>query len=67
MKTFTIEVSYTFTGTYQVNAESKQQAIEIVENSCGCVGPTYHTTLSDEQIPDWEFPVHPETKLVSIM
>ena len=65
MKTFTIEVRYTFTGTYQVKAENRKEAIRIVENDCGCCGPSHQTT-NDEQVKDWDFPIHPEQQLVSI-
>ena len=65
MKTFTVEVRYSFTGTYTIEAESRKEAIRIAEEDCGCVSPTFHTS-NDQQVKDWEFPTHPEVKPVSI-
>ncbi len=67
MKQYTIEVEYIYRGFLTVNAESKQEAIEMVEKHCGHVDSRgFHTVLGDDKIPNWEFDCHPEKKLVSI-
>lgn len=65
MKTFEVEVRYTFTGTYQIEAKDRKEAIRIAEQDCGCVGPTFQTS-NDQAVKDWQFPLHPEAKAVSI-
>lgn len=66
-KTFIVETQFTFSGTFEVKAKNKQEAIELVEKHCGLVlGGNIHSSLPDEDI-DWEFPVHPEKKVISIM
>jgi hypothetical protein len=65
MKTFTIEVRYSFTGTYQIEAENRKEAIRIAEQDCGCVAPIFQTS-NDQAVKNWEFPLHPEVKAVSI-
>lgn len=65
MKTFSVEVHYTFIGSYQIQAENRAEAIRIAEQDCGCVGPSFQTT-NDEAVKDWNFPLHPEAKAVSI-
>jgi hypothetical protein len=66
-KTYTVETRFEFTGTFEVKAKSKQGAIEFVEKHCGLViGGDIYSTLPDEDI-NWQFPVHPEKKIVSIM
>lgn len=65
MKNYSVEVRYSFTGVYQIKAENRKEAIRIAEQDCGCVGPSFQTT-NDEQVTNWEFPIHPETTAVSI-
>lgn len=66
MKSYIVKTTFTFTGTFKVKAENKQQAREQVEKDCGCVlGSGIHSTLDDNQV-DWDFPIHPETKINSI-
>ena len=68
MKNFTVETRFTFNGTFEVNAKNKQEAIEMVEKHCGlCLGGDIHTSLPDEIIPNWDFKVHPDKKVISIM
>lgn len=65
-KNYSVETRFEFTGTFEVKANSKQEAIEYVEKHCGLViGGNIHSTLPDEDI-DWNFPVHPGKKIVSI-
>jgi hypothetical protein len=65
MKTFTVEVRYSFTGNFTIEAETRAEAIRIAEEDCGCVGPTFHTS-NDQHVKNWDFPIHPEVKAVSI-
>lgn len=66
-KPFKVKCSFTFTGTFDVNAKNKDQAREFVEKHCGLVlGGNIHSVLGDDQIPDWNFNVHPERKIHSI-
>lgn len=68
MKTYNVETAFTFTGTFEVKAKSKAEAIEMVEKHCGLViGGNIHTSLPDEVVKDWNFPVHPDKKVISIM
>jgi len=64
MKTFYVEVRYSFTGSYQIKAETRKEAIRIAEEDCGCSNPTFQTS-NDQHVIDWQFPLHPETKAVS--
>lgn len=66
-KTYQVETRFEFTGTFEVKAKSKQEAIEYVQKHCGLViGGDIHSSLPDEDI-NWEFPVHPKKVIVSIM
>ena len=63
MKKYTVKVSFTFTGTVIVNAESKSHAKEIVNNDWGMVaGPISCSNESqakdDEGIIDWDISTH---------
>jgi hypothetical protein len=64
MKKFALKTSFIFTGTFFVNAETKEKARKMVKEHCGLVlGGDIHTYLSDG-IVDWDFPVHPKTVIV---
>lgn len=63
MKNYTVKVSYTFTGTVTVNAESKSHAKEIVNNDWGMVAGeiscSNESTAKDEEgIVDWDISTH---------
>jgi len=58
---YEVQTKFVFIGTFTVEAESKEQAKEFVQNQCGLViGGKIHTTLSDEDC-DWDFDIHPDT------
>ena len=62
-KEYAVPVSFTFKGTFFVKADSKEDAIRDVKDSCGLVlGGNVHSTLPDENV-DWHFPVHPEKEI----
>jgi hypothetical protein len=57
---FAVTTRFAFTGTFYINAASKAEAKEFVENHCGLViGGTIHSTLPGDEV-DWDFPVHPD-------
>lgn len=61
MSKYEVQTKFVFSGTFTVEAESREQAKELVHSQCGLVmGGKIHSTLSDENC-DWSFPVHPET------
>lgn len=64
MKVYKVKTRFTFQGVFEVKAESRAQAEEYVEHHCGlCLGRDIHHTLPEEDI-DWEFPVHPNKKIL---
>lgn len=65
MPKFTIPVTFTFSGAFEVIAEDSDEARDKVKHSCGMttIGGI-HSTLPDEDI-DWNFPVHPEKAIGS--
>lgn len=67
MKRFEVKVRYTFDGHYIVRAASRKDAARMVTEQCGLtLGRGIHTTLSDTECPDWEFPTHPDMRIVAI-
>ncbi|MHB8261078.1 MAG: hypothetical protein ACYDCN_13400 [Bacteroidia bacterium] len=66
-KTYKVRTRFTFEGEFEVNAAHKEQAKEFVEKHCGFViGGDIHTSLPIETIPDWEFSVHGDKKIISV-
>lgn len=65
MKTYKLKVTYSFTGTYTIEAESKKEAIRIAGEDCGCANPIY-STINLDQVKDWEFPIHANNKIVKL-
>jgi hypothetical protein len=66
MKTYNLEVTFTFRGMVTVKADNRKEAIQTVEEDFGLVmGGSPHTT-NDESIVNWDFNMHPEKNLVSI-
>ncbi len=58
-------VKYTFEGWYEITAENEQQARDIAQRDCGlAIGGNIHTS-NESQVVDWEFGVHPETKILA--
>ena len=63
MAKFRVRTEYIFTGFFDIEAENAAQAREYVEKHCGLViGSDIHSTLPDDEV-NWEFPVHPDTKI----
>jgi len=64
MKQFNVPVRFIIEGDITVNAKSKEQAREYVEKHVGlCLGGNVHTSLSNDEIPDWDFYTHAHKKL----
>ena len=58
-KEYKVKVQFVLEGEVTVNACSKDEAKELVEESfCLVVGGNLHSM--DSRIIDWDFPVHPE-------
>ncbi len=58
-KEYKVKVQFILEGEVTVNACSKNEAKELVEESFGLVvGGNLHSV--DSRITDWDFPVHPE-------
>jgi hypothetical protein len=65
-KSFTVKTRFTFTGTFFINADTKEDARKLVIENCGLVlGGKIHTCLAEEDV-DWDFPIHPEKVIVKV-
>jgi hypothetical protein len=60
-KKYEVPVSYTFTGHYIITAENKEEALKIVDNSCGMALGTTIQSLRKEIT--WDFPTEPDVEL----
>ena len=67
MKAYKAKVKFVFEGIVFVNAENRNEATEFIDRHFGMVVGDIHSVLGDDEIPDWDFPVHPEKKIVSIL
>lgn len=60
MARYIVNTQFTFSGVFEVEANSREQARDIVMNDCGFVmGGSIHTT-DYESVVDWDFNTHPE-------
>lgn len=56
---YDVKTKFILEGVVEVEANSKKQATEFVENHVGMNSTRgVHTSLSDKEIPDWLFPVN---------
>ena len=55
-RNFRVGVRYTFEGAYTVRAVSDKEAARLV----------LHTTLDELTCPDWDFPIHPDTRIGNV-
>lgn len=61
-KEYEVETKFVFSGKFYVKADSPEQAVEYINKHCGVVlGGDIHSSLPDEMV-NWDFDVHPETK-----
>jgi len=62
MYQYAVKTRFSFSGTFFVVAQSKEEAKEFVEKHCGMViSEGIHSTLPAEDV-DWDFPVHAQTR-----
>lgn len=67
MNKYKARVRFIFDGIIEVNAKDKLEAFEYLNKHVGlCLGGDIHTSLSDDEIPTWDFPVHPEKIITDI-
>lgn len=67
MKKFRVYTEYTFSGYYDIIAETKDEARRMVTENCGLVmGGHIQTTLDDEQVPYWDFDTRPDTNIKEV-
>ena len=67
MAKYKVRVRYTFVGTYTVAAEDRDEAKRMVNDDCGLVlGGDIHTTRDDDEVLDWDFCIHPDTRILSL-
>lgn len=69
MKTYNLKVKFVFTGTIDVRANNRQEALEIAERSFGMVaGDISKNETSDHEeqagISDWDISTHPDEKII---
>jgi len=62
MKTYKINVTYTFRGHFIIEAETEQEARDIVFNDCGLNFGEIHTSNPDAVI-DWDFDMTPTERI----
>ena len=55
MARYRVNTRFVFSGVFEVEADSRTEARELVKKECGLVmGGSIHTTLDDEEV-DWDF------------
>lgn len=65
-RNFRVGVRYTFEGAYTVRAVSDKEAARLVLRRCGLTCGDIHTTLDELTCPDWDFPIHPDTRIGNV-
>ena len=66
MQKHRVRVQYVFDGYFDIIADNGQQARQIVDQECGLVmGGSIHTA-NDEDVKDWNFPMHPDIRVLSV-
>ena len=65
-KVYRVRTQYIFDGVFDVVAENKEDARQMVIQDCGMVmGGNVHSTLSDNEI-NWAFDRHPNKRISRI-
>lgn len=65
-KKYIVHTKYVFKGIFEVVAKNGTDALQKVVDDCGLVlGGNIHSTLPADTI-DWDFSIHPETRIVDI-
>jgi hypothetical protein len=66
MRQYTVKTRFSFTGSFYITAQNKDEAKEKVEKHCGLVlGRGIHSSLPDDVV-DWEFDVHPDVSISQV-
>lgn len=60
MPRYCFTVTYSFTGTSTIRANSKGEAARDLSKHCCLLAGPMHSTLPDTEV-DWDFPIHPTT------
>lgn len=60
---YQVEVEFKVKGYFEFSAKDKEQAREYTEKHCGAIFDNYQSSLPDA---DWNFPIHPEKKIIKI-
>ena len=56
---YQVPTRFVFTGVFTVEADNREEARQMVMDSCGLVmGGGIHTDLDDDEV-DWDFDTHP--------
>lgn len=62
-----VDVTYTYKGYYIVNSDTAKDAASCVNANCSMtLSNGLHVSADAEKIPDWDFPVHPETEITGV-
>lgn len=64
LKEFNIPVKFLFEGLFKIKARNLDEAIDIVDHSCGMTISNGVVTSASEDIVDWYFPCHPDKTIV---
>ena len=59
MKTFKLEIHYTYKVELNIVAESLEEAKYLAMKNCGHGGPEFHTTLDEDVLPYYSADYHP--------
>lgn len=60
---YQVPTRFVFTGVFTIEAESREEARQLVMESCGLVmGGHIHTDLDDEDV-DWDFDTHADKEI----
>ena len=64
MPKYKVPVTFSFQGSFLIEARSKEEAELFAEKHCGMVAGQrgVHSSLPEEDV-DWDFPVHPVKKV----
>lgn len=63
MARYIVNTRFIFSGIFEVEADSRDQARDIVMNDCGLViGGNIHTILDSDKV-NWNFDTHPEKQI----
>ncbi len=63
---FRLKVRYAFDGYFTLRAASETEAAQLVREQCGAVIGNIQTILPDDAEIDWEFGLHPDTRILQI-